>query len=114
MAKPPQVATMTEALFAERCPGCGAHDGLHGNGCPHKPALEWNEADPAYGIATVCAWCERAGVLHILKLQRRESDTVIVFWQGKELKISRQGMFLKVSHGICATHQAQLEAAKES
>ena len=46
----------------------------------------------------VCAWCPS---LHILKMQRREQDVVVIYWQAKELKIIRNGVNLKISHGIC-------------
>jgi hypothetical protein len=78
---------------------------------PNLPvtAPAWNEGDPMYGFATICAWCAKAGLLNILKLQRRETDTIVIFWQGKDLKISRQGLFLKISHGICAEHLVTLK-----
>lgn len=50
-------------------------------------------------IVTVCAWCPN---LHILKLQLRDVGVLIVYKQGKELRIMRNGQNLIVSHGICA------------
>jgi hypothetical protein len=47
---------------------------------------------------TICAWCPS---LHILNLQRREQDVIIVYHQGKELRIMRNGVSLRISHGIC-------------
>ena len=62
--------------------------------------------DPAYGFAAVCAWCQRAGVLHILKLRRRDTDVVIIHWHGAELVVYRNAEKLQVSHGMCAEHRA--------
>jgi hypothetical protein len=57
-------------------------------------------------IVTVCAWCP---ALHILKMQRRETDVVIVYQQGKRLMISRNGMPLTISHGICPSCKAGMK-----
>jgi hypothetical protein len=56
------------------------------------------------GIATVCAWCPS---IHILKIQRRETDVVLAFQQGKRLTISRNGTELKISDGICEPCRAK-------
>ena len=62
------------------------------------PATRLPESGPDAEPAVICAWCPS---LHILKLQRREQDVVIIYWQGKELRIIRNGITLKISHGIC-------------
>jgi len=49
-------------------------------------------------MATVCSWCP---AIHILKIQRRDADVIVVFQQGKRLTISRNGIELKISDGIC-------------
>jgi hypothetical protein len=53
---------------------------------------------PAENIVTVCAWCPQ---LHILKLQLRDIDVLVIYKQGKELRILRNGVNLTISHGIC-------------
>jgi hypothetical protein len=53
--------------------------------------------DPA-NFVTVCGWCPE---VHILKIHRRETDTVIVLHYGKRLMILRNGIPLTISHGIC-------------
>jgi hypothetical protein len=69
--------------------------------CPSadtRPATHLPEPGPDAEPVVVCAWCPS---LHILKLQRREQDVVVIYWQNKELRILRNGINLKVSHGIC-------------
>lgn len=61
-----------------------------------------SDAEPV----VVCAWCPS---LHILKMARREQDVVVVYWQGKEIRIMRNGVSLKISHGICAPCRARMK-----
>src|SRR5882672_4325526 len=56
-----------------------------------RPATQLPDTGPDAEPVVVCAWCPS---LHILKLQRREQDVVIVYWQGKELRIIRNGVNL--------------------
>jgi hypothetical protein len=60
--------------------------------------------DPA-NFVTICAWCPQ---LHILKLQLRDVDVLIVYKQGKELRILRNGVNLKITHGICAPCRSRM------
>src|SRR5271157_4926324 len=55
-------------------------------------------------IATICAWCPG---IHVLKLQRRDSDVVLIFQQGKRIAISRNGIPLLVSHSMCEKCRAE-------
>jgi hypothetical protein len=50
------------------------------------------------GIATICAWCPS---IHIMKIQRRETDIILAVHQGKRVLIFRNGAELKISDGIC-------------
>jgi hypothetical protein len=78
----------------DRAPGRHAAGDESGNDSPVA------EVD----IATICAWCPG---IHILKLQRRESDVIIVFQQGKRIAISRNGIPLRVSSGMCERCRAE-------
>jgi hypothetical protein len=55
-------------------------------------------------MATVCAWCP---AIHILKIQRRDVDVIVAFQQGRRLTISRNGVELQISDGICAPCRAK-------
>lgn len=46
----------------------------------------------------ICAWCP---ALHILRMERREQDVIVIYQQGKELRILRNGVQQKISQGIC-------------
>jgi hypothetical protein len=59
----------------------------------------------AENMVTICAWCPQ---LHILKLQLRDIDVLIIYKQGKELRILRNGVNLTISHGICEPCRAKL------
>lgn len=52
----------------------------------------------------MCAWCPS---IHIMKIQRRESDVILAVQQGRRLLIFRNGAELKVSDGICKDCQAK-------
>lgn len=72
-----------------------------GNDSPASRDRESAGSSPAAGaenIVTVCAWCPQ---LHILKLQLRDIDVLIIYQQGKEMRILRNGVNLTISHGIC-------------
>ena len=75
---------------------------------PERPAAPAESGDRPQateaGIATVCAWCPS---IHILKIQRRESDVILAFQQGKRLTISRNGTELKISDSICEPCRAK-------
>lgn len=64
-------------------------------------------ADPrrAENFVTVCAWCPQ---LHILKLQLRDVDVLVIYKQGKELRIIRNGVNLQITHGICEPCQRRM------
>jgi hypothetical protein len=49
--------------------------------------------------ATVCAWCKD---LHIMKLPRQPHDRVEILIEGSRLVITRNGVQMPVSHGICS------------
>lgn len=49
-------------------------------------------------IVSVCAWCPG---INILRLERQPADVILVFQQGNQLTISRNGVPLKITHGIC-------------
>lgn len=55
-------------------------------------------------MVSVCGWCPH---LNILRLQRRDTDVLIVYQQGKMLRISRSGVDLKITHGICEPCRAK-------
>ena len=55
-------------------------------------------------MAVVCAWCPG---IHVLKLQRREVDVILIFQQGKRVAISRNGIPLQVSHSMCEKCRAE-------
>jgi hypothetical protein len=76
-----------------------------------RPATHLPEPGPDAEPVVICAWCPN---LHILKLQRREQDVVIVYWQGKEMKIIRNGVNLQISHGICATCRERLHTDRRT
>ena len=65
--------------------------------CNDSPAAESE-------IAVICAWCPG---IHVLKLQRRDSDVVLIFQQGKRIAISRNGIPLQVSHSMCEKCRAE-------
>jgi len=56
--------------------------------------------DPALAaeFAVICAWCPQ---LNILRMQRRDTDHVVIYQHGKVLTIVRNGQTLTISHGIC-------------
>ena len=58
-------------------------------------------------VVSVCAWCQQ---LNILRMQRRDTDIVIIYQQGKELRIIRNGTVLTVSHGICPEHSREVKS----
>lgn len=49
-------------------------------------------------IATICAWCKG---LHIMNLERKETDVVLILLYGKDVKVSLNGENLKLSHSVC-------------
>lgn len=55
-------------------------------------------AEAGSDFVTVCAWCPG---IHVLKIQRRDTDVIIAFQQGKRLMISRNGSPMQISDGIC-------------
>ncbi len=85
-----------DSATARNLPGAATRPGTHAiePGADNEP------------IAVVCAWCPS---LHILRLQRREQDVVVIYWQGKELRIVRNGVNLKISHGICQPCRERLK-----
>lgn len=63
------------------------------------------DPDRSACYVTICSWCPH---LHILKLQLRDVDVLIVYQQGKERRIIRNGVNLTVTHGICEPCRARL------
>jgi hypothetical protein len=63
-----------------------------------RPATHLPDPGPDAEPVTICGWCPS---LHILNLQKREQDVIIIYQQGKELRIIRNGVNLNISHGIC-------------
>jgi hypothetical protein len=93
-------------LFDGRCPEC-----RDANGNPfvlnmQSKVLLPNPAESTIESVTICAWCPH---LHILKMQCREQDIIIVYRQGKELRILRNGVNLVISHGICQPCRARMK-----
>ena len=83
-----------------------AHDAGHDKATPcDRPSADTAPATRPVtpstvesNIVVICAWCPQ---LHILKIQRRDVDVIVVFQLGKELRIVRNGVNLDISHGIC-------------
>jgi hypothetical protein len=75
------------------------------------PATRLPEPGPDAEPVVVCAWCPS---LHVLKLQRREQDVVIIYWQGKEMRIIRNAVNLNISHGICAPCRERLHTDRRT
>lgn len=57
-------------------------------------------------VAVICAWCPQ---LHILRMQRRDVDVIVIYQQDKELRIIRNGKNLTISHGICEPCRAKMK-----
>jgi|SRR5579885_415721 len=73
-------------------------------GGPNSQPAAWEETPDLSETVSVCGWCKE---LNILRLQRRDTDRLIVYQQGKQLAIFRSGVKLTVSHGICEPCRAK-------
>lgn len=73
---------------------------------PTQPSTIENE------VVTICGWCPE---LHILKLQRRDADVIVILQMGigrQNLMILRNGKNLRVSHGICVPCREKMRKAE--
>jgi hypothetical protein len=72
-------------------------------------AVEEDRPDQSM-IAAVCAWCPS---VNILRMQRRDTDAVIIYQHAGELRIFRNGHELQVTHGICQRCKERLEVPRD-
>jgi len=68
-----------------------------------RPATHYTGADEP---VLICSWCP---ALHILRMQRREQDVIVIYQQGKELRVMRNGVEQRISHGICVPCRERLK-----
>jgi hypothetical protein len=88
-----------ENTLHDRIAGRDASAAESGNGTP--------AAEAGMDLVTVCAWCQGSGSINVLSLPSREADVILIFRQGRQLTISRNGIPLKITHGICPSCRAQ-------